>query len=484
VKRRKALKTIGWGASAGFALPFLSAGLTSSCKDKDPGPEIRYDGVIGIIGAGAAGLYAADILQNKGVKVRVFEASDRVGGRMRSIRLFDDSPVVSDFPIELGAERIQGSDSLWAQIIDQLRIPTTGLTSTATSSFIFDGMVRDLANAQTDPDFAAAKNFLDSLNTRSGTMSVQQAIEAAALSQRIHTILNSWIGNFYGTSNSRLGIQGIGDSLRLLTRNKNELLLRSNPMQDVLASRFSSVVPAVELNSVIKSIDHSSGRVVLSGEKTAGEGIEKFSAEVDKVIIAVPVSMLKSGDISFTPSLPSKKVTALSHLDMDASLRVILDFKKNFWGSETGLIYGGTQGPEYLSSGYLRSKYNKTLSLTINGPKAEEFSILGEESVPLILQELDSVFEGNASLNIRKDENQKDIYEFFDWTKHPYIKGGISYVKPGGSNEDRVILGESIGNLLYFAGEATDVNGDAGTINGALLSAQRTIVEVIESIAG
>jgi monoamine oxidase len=481
VKRRKALKTIGWGASASLALPFLSAGLTS-CKDKDPGPEIQYDGVVGIIGAGAAGLYAADILQNKGVKVRVFEASDRVGGRIRSIRLFDDSPVKTDFPIELGAERIQGSDSLWAQMIDQLRIPAIELTTTASNSFVLDGLVKDLATAQTDPDFAAAKNFIDSLSTGSGSLSVQQSIEAAGLSSRTHALLNSWIGNFYGTSNTRLGIQGIGDSLRLLTRNKNERLLRSNPMQDVLASRFNLVVPGVELNSVIKSIDYSSGRVVLSGEKKVDGGIENFSAEVDKVIIAVPVSILKAGDISFSPSLPSQKTTALAHLGMDASVRVILDFKKNFWGNETGLIYGGTQGPEYLSSGYLRSDFNKTLSLTINGPKGEEFSALGEESVPLILQELDSLFEGKASLNIRKDENQKNIYGFFDWTKHPYIGGGASYVKPGGGNEDRVTLGEPIGDLLYFAGEATDVNGEAGTISGALLSAQRTVVEVVESI--
>jgi monoamine oxidase len=483
VKRRKALKTIGWGATAGLALPFLSTGL-SSCKDKDPAPEIRYDGVVGIIGAGAAGLYAADILQNKGVTVKVFEASDRIGGRIRSLRLFDDSPLATDFPIELGAERIKGSDSLWAQIIDQLRIPTNELTLTALNSFFFDGTIKDLATAQTDPDFIGAKNFLDSLGTRSGGMSVQQSVEAEGLNQRTHAILNSWIGNFYGTSNSRLGIQGIADSLRLLTRNKNELFLRSNPMQDALTSRFNAVVPGVELNSVVKSIDYSSGKIVLSGERSVGTGTENFSVEVDKVIIAVPVSILKSGDISFTPSLPSAKTTALAHLGMDASVRVILDFKKNFWGKDTGLIYGGTQGPEYLSSGYLRSELNKTLSLTVNGPKAEELSALGEESVPLILEELDSVFAGNASLNIRKDENQKNIYEFFDWTKQAYIRGGISYVKPGGSNEDRVVVGTAVENLLFFAGEATDVTGEAGTVSGALLSAQRAVVEVVESIAG
>lgn len=481
VKRRKALKTIGLGASAALSLPFLSGGM-SACDSKDPGPEIQYDGVVGIIGAGAAGLYAADILQNKGVKVRVFEASDRIGGRIRSIRLLDDSPVKTDFPIELGAERIIGSDSLWAQIIDQLRIPTKELSSTAVNNFIIGGSIKDPVSAQSDPDFIAAKKFFDSVSTATGSMSVQQAIQAGGISDRAYALLNSWIGNFYGTTNSRLGMQGLGDSLRLQTRNKIELLLRSNPMQDVLASRFSAVGPNVELNSAVNNVDYSAGKIRLSGVKTVEGGTENFTAEVDKVIIAVPVSVLKTNDISFTPSLSSGKVTALSRLAMDASIRVVLDFKKNFWGSETGFIFGGTQGPEYLSSGYSRSEYNKTLSVTINGPKAEEFSALGTGSIPLILQELDSVFEGKATLNIRKDENQKDVYEFFDWTKQPYIKGGVSYVKPGGTITDRATLGAPVQNLIFFAGEATDLAGEAGTINGALLSAQRAIVEVIKSI--
>ena len=107
MKRRKAIKQIGLGLSAGLTLPWLS-----SCKATDPGPEIKYDGVVGIIGAGAAGLLAADILISKGVKVKIFEASDQVGGRVRTFRRSDvstDSLTVfpaalpySDFPLELG----------------------------------------------------------------------------------------------------------------------------------------------------------------------------------------------------------------------------------------------------------------------------------------------------------------------------------------------------------------------------------------------
>ena len=69
MKRRKALKQIGLGVTAGFALPWLT-----SCTDDPAGPEVKFDGVVGNIGAGAAGLFAADYLLEKGIKVKIFEA--------------------------------------------------------------------------------------------------------------------------------------------------------------------------------------------------------------------------------------------------------------------------------------------------------------------------------------------------------------------------------------------------------------------------
>ncbi|WP_214829686.1 flavin monoamine oxidase family protein [Exiguobacterium algae] len=45
-----------------------------------------------IIGAGVSGLYAAHLLQRKGVDVTVFEARDRIGGRILSIDGFDLGP--------------------------------------------------------------------------------------------------------------------------------------------------------------------------------------------------------------------------------------------------------------------------------------------------------------------------------------------------------------------------------------------------------
>src|SRR5947199_8526924 len=59
---------------------------------------------VAIVGAGAAGLAAARVLDENGFDVVVLEARDRVGGRILTHR-DRNTPV----PIELGAEFIHGS---------------------------------------------------------------------------------------------------------------------------------------------------------------------------------------------------------------------------------------------------------------------------------------------------------------------------------------------------------------------------------------
>jgi len=480
MKRRTAIKHIGLGLSAGLAVP----AWLSACADKDPGPEIDYDGVVGVIGAGAAGMYVADILRTKGLKVVVYEASDRLGGRVRSIRQFEENPLDSDFPTELGAERILGTDSLWAKMVQQLSIPAIEFTAQASDCFLLDGAYFKKADLANDPDFAAATAFVNNLKNYAGSnVSVQQAIEAAGLNPRVHGILNAWLANRHGTSSDRLGIQALAQAANLLTRNGSEILLSSNPMQDLLGSRFSNIAASIRYKHVIRKIDYSGDKIRIQGEDNTGLATTAFTDEVDKLIVTVPVTVLQDGDIAFTPALPDTKYAALQNLGMDAALRVVLEFRLNFWNVDTAFIYGGNTVPEYFNAGVGRSQFNKTLSLTICGSKAEALAPLGENMVPEILKELDIAFAGKASQNIRRNiDTDKILSVIYNWKESPYIRGGASFVKPGGTNEDRMTLGLPVGGKLFFAGEATDGLGDAGTVNGALLSAERVAGEVVESI--
>ena len=487
MKRRKAIRQLGLGLSAGIALP----GWLTSCKSDDPLPITGYDGKVCVVGAGAAGLYAADILKAQGIEVVLLEASDRIGGRVRTLKSTDkpsasllfnsSSPLSSDFPNELGAGQVLGSDSSWGKIIEQLHLSTVDLGVSTSDNYFLDGALADAAAAGADADFIAAKAFLDNLASYSGgNVSVQQAVASAGISPRMYAILNSWIGNKYGTTNDLMGIKALSESAMLLTRNNVWLTLTDNPMQDALLSRFSNVVVDVESNAVVKEIDYAGDKIVVRGENNVSA--ETFSLEFDKVIVAVPVSILKSGSITFTPALDGKKNSALSNMGMDAVMRVLLDFKANFWGENAGFLYGGTTAGEYFNGGAGRSAVNRTLEVTIGGPQAASLSALGKGAIAVLLDELDTIYGGQASLYIRKDANDNNIAILQDWSLEPFIKGSASYIKPGGTNQDRIDLAGPVQNKVFFAGEATDVNGESGTLNGALLSGERAAQEVIDSI--
>lgn len=470
MKRREALKTLGFGMSATALLPWLS-----SCTDKDTGPEIRYDGVVGIVGAGVAGLFAAEILASKGIKVRIFEASDKIGGRIRSIKIFDDYPIVADFPVELGADQVIGTNSIWGEFMQQMKVPLINVGNVSDDAYILDGLFKAQADVLADGDFAALDAFRStSLPSYTGVANV---LDASGAAMRVQGIANSWLGNLYGTSASRIGAQGLGEALTLRTHDGVVHTLSNNPMHDVLISRFYKVTPKVELNRAITSINYAGDAVILTD--AAGQ-----QETVNFLIVTVPAAILKNNSITFTPALPAAKTNALSRIGMDNSIRIILEFKKNFWGTSTGFVYGGTTCPSYFSAGVGRSDFNRTLSLTINGAAADALTPLSDEQkVVSVLAELDAVFDGEATQSIRRDtETNQMLYVVKDWSQEPFIAGGYSYPKPGSTNADRVTLAAAVNNKLYFAGEAMDTDGDFGTINGAMNAAEKAALAIVDNI--
>lgn len=487
MKRRIALKHIGAGLSAGVVLPWIS-----SCEDEPARPEISYKGKIAVIGAGAAGLYAADNLLSKGLDVIVFEASNRIGGRVRTLRPFEKptdslwlnphSKVASDFPVELGADRIFGDDSIWANLIQKEKFTTIPLSDSDVRYWVNDSLV-DLETALADSDFAAAHNFIQNIGANAGASgTVLQAAQSAGVPSTRYSIVSGLVSNLHGTSNARLGMGGIAENVNLRQRNDNIILLSNAPMGDVLIEGFIRGSEKTQLNTVIRNIDYSGEKVVLSGEVIKNGSAQPFSTEVDKVIVTVPVSILKAGDVTFSPALPAAKQNALGKIGMDAAIRYAIDFRRNFWGDHFRSIYGGDI-PEYFNAAVGRSPVPRTIQVTVSGEKAEELSPLGYDAIPIILQDLDQMFDNSATLDARRDPiEDKFIAAIQDWGKEPFIKGSMSYLKPGGTNADREALAKPLQNKVFFAGEATDFSGDAGTVNGALLSAERAAAELITSI--
>ncbi len=103
--RKEFLKTCGL---LGISLPFQAS--FSSCEKEGVTPN--FDGKVIIIGAGAAGLAAAYLLNQRGIEFEVLEASAVYGGRMKRTTDF------ADFPIPLGAEWLHVKKGVLAEIVN------------------------------------------------------------------------------------------------------------------------------------------------------------------------------------------------------------------------------------------------------------------------------------------------------------------------------------------------------------------------------
>lgn len=78
---------------------------------------------VGIVGAGVSGLYTGLLLQREGHKVTIFEAANRVGGRLFTYR-FRPKEESEEAYFEAGAMRIPRS-SLHSQVFDLVRYLNT-----------------------------------------------------------------------------------------------------------------------------------------------------------------------------------------------------------------------------------------------------------------------------------------------------------------------------------------------------------------------
>jgi len=101
-------------ALLGISQPF------SSWSAARKAPPSNFSGSVLIIGAGAAGMSAGHLLEQRGVKYKILEASDTHGGRMKTNNAF------TDFPIPLGAEWLHTSRNELSRIVNN---KTTKITT-------------------------------------------------------------------------------------------------------------------------------------------------------------------------------------------------------------------------------------------------------------------------------------------------------------------------------------------------------------------
>ncbi|WP_422858485.1 flavin monoamine oxidase family protein [Flagellimonas sp. S174] len=230
------------------------------------------------------------------------------------------------------------------------------------------------------------------------------------------------------------------------------------------------VVPNVENNiqysTNITSIDYSKTEVLLK----AGE--EEFIA--DQVIITAPLSILKSKEISFSPTLPERKSSAFNKVTYWDGFKAFFEFEQKFYPSFVDYrIQPETDGQVSLYDAAWGQESGKhILGLFSVGAPAKKYGGLTDDMFKSqFLKELDQIFEGKATKYYMKHLTQ-------NWSKEPFAMGAYAsdFTKP----EALATLQEPIDNKLYFAGDGYTDGTDWGNVHNAIHSAKQCVEMILK----
>lgn len=422
-----------------------------------PNSEIPYQ--VLIVGAGVAGMYAAHLLDQKGVSVLVLEASDTHGGRVRPLENF------ADFVVELGAEEIHGENSIYYKIAQESG--ATLIDKPLENYYFIDGELLDEEAAEENKDFIEAMDFIDSIQDYSGDdISLADYLKSEDIDEKVHHIVSAEVANEHGTSAERIGMAGLALEEKIWEAGEENFILANRSHISIIEQHCKSILDKIAYRKAVKSIDYSE-------ELTSVLTQDGSTYKAKAVIVTVPLTMLQANTINFYPVLPKEKQNAIQKIGMDAGMKIILKFSKAFWQPDTGSIFGKLI-PEYWVSSEGRSVETYVLTAFVNGKNAEYLSSEGDNAVALVIDELSTIFKDNISAYLEKSY-------LIDWAKEPFIRGAYSYDKMG-IGESRKILAEPVENTLFFAGEATCTNGHHASIHGAMESAKRAADEVCEAL--
>jgi monoamine oxidase len=405
-----------------------------------------------VIGAGAAGLAAADALARAGRSVLVLEARDRAGGRCWTRRM----PGLA-VPVEVGAEFLHGEANATHALLRRARIAAINSVRVQRA---FDGRrlrpIRSFAEAQRAVRGASLES----------DVSFERFLASRRLPAKTKTFARSMVEGFDAADPRRVSALSIieewseGGALDALHPRPEG---GYGALMDWLAASLVSTKVELRLGATVRELRWRRGAVTVRG-KCLGRPFEMRAA---RAIITLPLGVLQSKSVRFFPS-PGKR-GALSMLASGPVIRVAMRFHEPIWERRApGVAFFHSPDaafPTFWTPLPLRAPL---LTAWAGGPKAARMTGLPERTlIAKALAGVRAIFPGARLADALVQ----------DWQQDPYARGGYSYVLVGGAGA-RKSLAEPIEGTLFFAGEATDTE-EAGTVAGALRSGQRAARELL-----
>lgn len=443
-----------------------------------------------VIGAGLAGLRAAEALLAGGATVQVLEARDRVGGRTVTQEIggvsFDlgaqwTGPgqervlaLVARLGLHTHKQHTAGRKVL--EVHDKVSTYKSEIPSLSPLHLLeLERTVRrvDRLTAQIDPD--------DPLSHPKAARWDAQTVETykhSILSARVRGLVDAMVRVVFGSEPAELSLLYFlyylrlgGGLMRLIESDggaQQDLVVGgmaqlSLGMADGLGDRVRLCTPVHGIRQDVSGVD-----VLVLGPRG---GIQKLRAR--RVIVALPPSL--AGGLSYEPLLPPARNQLCARMPMGATMKCIALYDRPFWRGK------GLSG-EAVCDGLPIS-----VAFDDCAPDGSAFALLGFAvgRGARILAELPEVARKRAVTECFArwfgDEARECIaYGDLDWSRERWTGGcPTGVMQPGAYSIGGAALRQPVGRIHWAGTETARVW--AGFMEGALESGDRAAAEVLAS---
>lgn len=290
---------------------------------------------VAVVGAGISGLYAARRLEASGAEVRVFEASDRLGGRIQTV-------TKDGLVYEAAAEWILPEHLRALNLARSLGLPPIE-SPTGPNTLFYKGETNSGASLWEDAalDDQRLKQELDSLLEtldnpkvtafqvgRLDTLSLQILIKSKALSERGAWWLESRLRAEMREDPARVSVYGyLLQAKRDRARAASTTAFRiPGGLSDMVAKLATSLKHPVQTGKRLVKTEWKEHQVFLTFDDGATESF-------DQAILAMPPKALLQ--VAYSPAISPKKRAAWEAAVYGRAVKVCLEFQRDWW-SEIG----------------------------------------------------------------------------------------------------------------------------------------------------
>jgi monoamine oxidase len=421
-----------------------------------------------IIGAGAAGLSAASMLNAAGCDTIIVEARDRLGGR-----ILTEHAEGLRVPIELGAEFIHGE------------APETRKLGREHGLAVLDvaGVTLMAQRGRLSPAPDVGQRLADVFNrlrsNRRVDRSFAEALDAMASAPAADRALaRQFVEGFEAADANDISERALADDFhgegpRMMRAAK--LFHGYQSLVDALAGR---VRDRVRLGVTVRVVRWQKGHVIIESEDRSGAPLPEIAARA--AIVTVPVGVLHAspdaaGAIAFEPPVDAVMRAAAS-MAMGPVVKLVLRLDDAFTddrfahrdGKPTAFVLSRSRRPfiTWWTSHPVRSPL--LVAWSGGGPSRELAGLSADRLEATAVESLAHM------LSLKPKSVRADLVSSFyhDWLNDPFSRGAYSYPRVGGFRASSR-LAAPVARTLWFAGEATATGEGGGTVEGAISSGLR-----------